>query len=93
MRIQLKHSAILEVDGKEIKRIKRIGIDTDDIRSVVQAHNTSGKLIQNKCIIIHENLGNLIIYKSFDEMYHIWNNQAFQIKGFKQYKNNKNGKF
>lgn len=86
MRIQLKHSAILEVGEKQLKRIKRIGIDTDDIRGVVQAHNTEGKLVKNKCIIIHENLGNLVVYKPFDEMYHLWNNQAFEVRGFKHYK-------
>ena len=73
-------------------RIKHAKIETEDIQGVLEYHNLRGKLEKNRCEIAHKDLGSIVIDKPFKEMCEIWENDRFIVKGFKQYKNEKEGK-
>ena len=87
MIIKLRYLSTVETKEKVFKRIKTIGIESEDIDGVAQYHNKEGTLERNKCYISHKAFGQMIIYKTFDEMYNVWSHTPFQVKGFKPNKN------
>ncbi len=83
MRIKLRYLSTIETKEKVFKRIKTIGVENEDIEAVAQYHNKDGKLERNKCYISHKTFGNMVIYKTFEDMYNIWTDTPFEVRGFK----------